>query len=103
MRWAAGSVGEFTIAIWDARDKTLFILRDHFGLRGCFVHDGPDWYVVASEPAQVLAIPGVPDDLDEYGIVDYISGYPVDAELNSIWRRSGARCLRIPSRCRAAK
>ena len=74
-------VGEFTIAVWDARDKALFVLRDHFGIRGCFVHDGPDWYVVASEPAQVLAIPGVPDDLDEYGLVDYISGNPVDPEL----------------------
>jgi asparagine synthase (glutamine-hydrolysing) len=75
----AGKInGEFTLAIWDGRNHTLFVLRDHLGLRGCYVHDGPEWYIAASEPAQILPFPGVSDELDEYGIVDFISGWPVD-------------------------
>ncbi len=70
--------GEFTLAIWDGRDRSLFVLRDHLGLRGCYTHDGPEWYVAASEPAQVLPFPGVSDELDEVAAVDFISGWPAD-------------------------
>lgn len=82
LAWGAGMAGrlngEFTLAIWDGRDRSLFVLRDHLGRRGCYTHDGPEWYVAASEPAQVLPFPGVSDELDELAVVDYISGWPVD-------------------------
>ena len=70
--------GEFTLAIWDGRDRSLFVLRDHLGRRGCYTHDGAQWYVAASEPAQVLPFPGVSNELDDLGIVDAISGWPID-------------------------
>lgn len=70
--------GEFALAIWDGRNGSLFVLRDHLGLRGCYTHDGPDWYVAASEPAQVLPFPGVSDELDEVALVDYMSGWMID-------------------------
>jgi len=76
--------GEFTLAIWDGRNRSLFVLRDHLGLRGCYVHDGDEWYVAASEPAQVLVFPGVSDALDEMGVVDYLSGWMVD-RVRTFW------------------
>lgn len=70
--------GEFTLAIWDARRQALFVLRDHLGLRGCYTHDGPEWYVAASEPSQVLPFPGVSQEMDELAVADFISGWAVD-------------------------
>jgi asparagine synthase (glutamine-hydrolysing) len=73
-------MGEFTVAVWDGRSRELHVLRDHLGLRGCYVHDGPEWYVAASEPAQVLPFPDVSGEIDEVAICDQLTGWPVNRE-----------------------
>ncbi len=51
--------GEFSLTVWDSRSHRLHVVRDHLGQRGCFVHDGPRYFIAASELAQVLAFTDV--------------------------------------------
>jgi len=77
-RSAGELIGEFAVAIWDGRCQKLFSFRDHLGRRACCYHDGPEWFAVASEPSQILPLPGVSAALDEIALVDLASGWNID-------------------------
>lgn len=69
--------GMFAFAIWDARDRTLFLARDRFGQKPLFYGwDGPR-FVFASELKAILAtLPALPpvniEALDDYLSVRFI-------------------------------
>jgi len=56
--------GQFAIAIWDARGRSLFLARDRLGIRPLFytVHDGQ--LVFGSEIKAILTHPGIRAELD---------------------------------------
>lgn len=82
LAWGGGFAGrlegEFTAAIWDERVGRLVVLRDHLGLAPCFVHAGGEVAAAASEPSQLLVLPGVSKELDQHTLADWVSGAPVD-------------------------
>lgn len=81
--WGAGCVERFTgmwaLAIWDERERRLFLSRDHFGIKPLYYFRDESRFIFASEIKAVLAFLSTErranlDRLYEYlrsGITDY--------------------------------
>lgn len=61
--------GDYAFALHDDRSGESFCARDHVGARPFFYALDAGRLAFATDPASLLAVPGVPDDLDE----DYIA------------------------------
>lgn len=66
-------VGQFALAAWSPRTRTLTCIRDHLGLQPFYYHCGQDYFVFAERIGAVLSHPATPWDLDEVGIGDYLA------------------------------
>lgn len=66
-RWDALErfIGPWALLLLDLRDRSVHLARDPTGERMLCWHASPARLLVASEPAVLLAGPGVPRDLDE--------------------------------------
>jgi asparagine synthase (glutamine-hydrolysing) len=60
--------GQWAFAIWDSRERTLFISRDRLGIRPVFYTDTGQAFVFASEIKALFAHPEVPRYLDPQGL-----------------------------------
>ena len=60
--------GIFSFAIWDENNQSLFMARDHFGVKPLFYTIFNNALVFASEVKALLKYPGVEAILDEQGI-----------------------------------
>ena len=52
-------VGDFAFALWDGRDKTLTLARDHMGQRHVFYYQGDGFLAFATEIKGLWALPQV--------------------------------------------
>ncbi len=72
--------GGFAVAIWDHRDHSLHLLRDHSGERPIYyaeTHTAPDQgFAFASLPEALRLVPGVDGNLDEEFITNYLAMVP---------------------------
>ena len=66
-------LGDFAFAIWDARQRHLFCARDTVGGRPLHYSRMKDVLCIASEAQQILQHPGVPRQLDDVAMSDYLS------------------------------
>ena len=60
--------GIFAFAIWNQKEKELFIARDHFGVKPLFYTIFNDYFIFASEVKAILKFPGIQPILDKQGI-----------------------------------
>lgn len=60
--------GIFAFAIWDENNQSLFLARDHFGVKPLFYTIFNNTLIFASEVKALLKYPGVEPILDEQGI-----------------------------------
>ena len=60
--------GQFSIAIWDTRQKSLFLARDRLGVRPLFytLYDGR--LIFGSEIKSILAYPGICAEIDSHSL-----------------------------------
>ena len=58
-------LGDYAFVIFDRSSGQMFCARDHVGARPFFLAEGAGWIACASDPALLLALPGVDDRLDE--------------------------------------
>lgn len=65
--------GNFGAAHWDAGRRRLTILRDPFGVRSMFTTEHKGVFYFASELKQLLAIPGLPIELDPVAVHKYLT------------------------------
>lgn len=73
--------GDFAAAIWDGRTARLLCVRDHGGVRPLFYHAGADGaFCCASALRGVLALKGLPRQLDEAQVFDFLIGRPGGTE-----------------------
>lgn len=75
-RWGeecpARLMGDYALALWDARRRVLFCARDPAGVKPLYYHLGPRLFAAASGAGALLAVPDVPHRLDELKIAGYL-------------------------------
>lgn len=78
LRWGPDGlgrlIGDFAFVLWDPRSRRLLLVRDPMAMRALFYRVEPDRVLVATEVKQILAVPGVPDDVDERMAASYLAG-----------------------------
>jgi asparagine synthase (glutamine-hydrolysing) len=60
--------GQWAFAIWDAREKKLFVSRDRYGVRPLFYTMTGEEFIFASEIKAIFACPGVRREIDLQGL-----------------------------------
>jgi len=70
---------EWAFAIWNSRDRTLFLSRDRLGVRPLYYTQRGDQFLFASEIKALLAAIGQParirhESLQEYLVFRYVTG-----------------------------
>jgi len=63
--------GMFAIAIYDIKNRALFLARDRFGIKPLFYAPGKDRLAFASEFRALLEVPGIDDRPDRQAIYDF--------------------------------
>jgi len=64
--------GDFSFAIWDARRRTLFCARDHFGVKPFYYADLDHSFIFSNTLDCVRAHPDVSGELNEAAIGDFL-------------------------------
>jgi asparagine synthase (glutamine-hydrolysing) len=64
--------GDFSFAIWDARNKQLFCARDHFGIKPFYYVQRGDLFLFSNTLNCVRMHPEVSDELNEAAIGDFL-------------------------------
>jgi len=76
-QWGAAAVdrfnGMFAFAIWDTRDRTLFIARDRYGVKPLYYAWHGNTFIFGSEVKALLRHPAVSAKLDQEGLVEYLT------------------------------
>ncbi len=68
--------GMFAFAIWDTRERSLFIARDRLGIKPLYYRFTPESFVFGSEIKVILAHPGVRAGFYRAGLPEYLAfGY----------------------------
>ncbi|MEY2877745.1 MAG: hypothetical protein RLZZ15_125, partial [Verrucomicrobiota bacterium] len=71
--------GMFAFAVWDDRERALFLARDPFGIKPLyFRHDGAR-LIFASELNALLAAGTFPGELDPVAVADFLAWFAVPA------------------------
>lgn len=65
--------GMFAIAIWDTREKSLFLARDRMGIKPLYIWPQSKGIAFASEVKALRALPGGPSEVDPECIAAYLS------------------------------
>ncbi len=65
-------LGDFAFAIWDERKQILFCARDHFGVKPFYYYSSNNTFVFGSEIKAIFGLPGVPREINEVRIGDYL-------------------------------
>lgn len=73
--------GMFAFAIWDLREKELFIARDRLGIKPLFYAEHNGKFYFASEIKAILAVQGFPRDIDEAALASYFTLSYIPAPL----------------------
>jgi asparagine synthase (glutamine-hydrolysing) len=74
-------IGDFAVAIWDARRQALVCARDHMGVKPFYYHRSRSLFAFGSELKQLLALPEVPRRLEETRVGDYLTGMMDDESI----------------------
>ncbi|MGZ4107281.1 MAG: asparagine synthase (glutamine-hydrolyzing) [Tumebacillaceae bacterium] len=65
--------GMFAFAIYDSRNKQVFVARDHFGIKPCYYTETDDAIVWGSEIKSLLQLPGVQREVNPESFWNYLT------------------------------
>ena len=75
-KWGAGCLdyfrGMFAFAIWDARDRGLFLARDRFGEKPLYYFRRDGLFLFSSEVRSLLETGLIARQIDEVGLMEYL-------------------------------
>jgi asparagine synthase (glutamine-hydrolysing) len=89
-------IGDFALAIWSSRDRTLFCARDPMGVKPVYYVRANQLFAFASEAKALLAIPGVEAEIDAEQVALFLGWYNEDREktlFRSVMRLPAAHTL----------
>ena len=66
-------IGDFAFAIWDERKQHLFCARDPMGIKCFYYFSSPELFCFGSEIKALFCSPGVPKQLNELRVLDYLA------------------------------
>lgn len=100
--WGPGCLdrfnGDFAIAVWDRRERELFLARDRFGVRPLFLAETDGDLVFGSEGKALLRHPALVRALDPTGLVEAFTTWsilPDRSALAGIRELAPAHYLRV--------
>jgi len=64
--------GQFAVAIWDKREKRLFLGRDRYGIKPLYLHGNGSAMVFGSEVKALLQHPSCRVEMDREGLFEYL-------------------------------
>ncbi len=82
-------IGDFALALWDTAQRRLLLATDHMGLRPLYYHHGRQFVAFATTFPALLALPGVPRQIDELGVADFLilnTNHPVETFYRGVRR-----------------
>jgi asparagine synthase (glutamine-hydrolysing) len=65
--------GMFAFAIWDSRNRRLFLARDRFGVKPLYWYERDGVFLFSSEIKAILQHPGVARDVDPLALDEYFT------------------------------
>lgn len=75
--WGAASQtklnGHFAFAVWDPHRRVVVLVRDRFGVKPLYLHDGGSFFAFASEIKGLLALSAVPRRLSLPALNEYFT------------------------------
>ncbi|MFW5856832.1 MAG: asparagine synthase (glutamine-hydrolyzing) [Planctomycetota bacterium] len=75
--WGTGVLdrmnGMFAFAIWDLRERSLFLARDRLGIKPLYLCERPDRFAFASEAKCLFADPAIPCEPDRQAVSDFLT------------------------------
>ena len=71
--------GMFAFAIYDKKQKTLFVARDHYGIKPLYYSTSGNKFAFASEMKSLLVLPWISKELNRQAVYDYFSFQAVPA------------------------
>jgi asparagine synthase (glutamine-hydrolysing) len=81
-RWEEGAVrrllGDWSFAAWHPREQRLVLARDHYGQTALYHHFDGTTFAYASSLKALLALPHVPQRLDELRLAQHLAAWPAD-------------------------
>lgn len=88
--------GDFSIAIWDSEEQSLFLARDRFGVKPLYYWQEGDQFAFASELKALLQLPSVSRDLSSLSIDSYLTFLYIPAPhtiFRSVKKLPAGHCL----------
>jgi asparagine synthase (glutamine-hydrolysing) len=74
-------LGDWAFALWEPRERKLFLARDHHGVSSLYWFRGPRWFAFASALRGLLAAPEVPRTVDERFLARAMVGHLAESDL----------------------
>jgi asparagine synthase (glutamine-hydrolysing) len=90
--------GMFALAVWQRRDRTLFLARDRVGIKPLYYAETPAGLVFGSELKALLQVPDVERRVNAEAAVSFLRwGYVPDplAILDNVWKLPPAHSLLV--------
>ncbi|MCP5047736.1 MAG: asparagine synthetase B [bacterium] len=69
-------LGDWAFALWDVRERELFMARDHHGNTSLYYFRSPRFFAFSSCLKGLLALPGIPADIDEIPVAQLLVSWP---------------------------
>jgi asparagine synthase (glutamine-hydrolysing) len=96
LRWGSECVqrliGDFSFAVWNSRDHSLFCARDPMGVRPFYYLSTRQFFAFGSELKAILAVPGVCATIDQEQVALFL-GWSQDDRSRTIFRE----LMRLPA------
>ncbi|WP_276480579.1 asparagine synthase (glutamine-hydrolyzing) [Paraflavitalea pollutisoli] len=110
LKWGADCLpllkGMFAFAIWDRRDKVLFVARDRMGVKPLYYFVSDHHFLFASEVRGVLASGLVPNSINKAAVREFLSfqsiGFPLSI-VDHIVQLDAGSCITIQDKRITAK
>lgn len=65
--------GMFALAIWDRKEKSLFLARDRYGIKPLYYSEQGETFAFGSEQKAILALPDFKRHLDKRALLEYFT------------------------------